>query len=74
MTDPSDEAGAGLGLPVLVALRGSFLGGNTRGGTIVVGRRASAEGRIDPDRLVSYERIYEEVSVPPWSTGRRRGT
>jgi ribosome biogenesis GTPase len=37
-------------------------------------RRAAAEGRIDPDRLVSYERIYEEVSVPSWSTGRRRGT
>jgi ribosome biogenesis GTPase len=36
-------------------------------------RRALAEGRIDPDRLVSYERIYEEVSVPSWSTGRRRG-
>lgn len=40
-------------------------------------RGAMAEGRIDPDRLVSYERIYEEVSVPSWSpgrsTGRRRG-
>ena len=36
-------------------------------------RGATAEGRIDPDRLVSYERIYEEVSVPSWSTGRRRG-
>ncbi|HEV8305352.1 MAG TPA: ribosome small subunit-dependent GTPase A [Gemmatimonadales bacterium] len=28
---------------------------------------------IDPDRLVSYERIYEEVSEPSWSSGRRRG-
>jgi ribosome biogenesis GTPase len=28
---------------------------------------------IDPDRLVSYERIYEEVSAPSWSSGRRRG-
>ena len=35
-------------------------------------RRAAAEGGIDPDRLVSYERIHEEVSVPSWSTGRRR--
>jgi ATP-dependent Lon protease len=33
----SDKAGAGLGLPVLVALCGSLLGKNTRGGTIVVG-------------------------------------
>src|SRR5713101_68161 len=36
-------------------------------------RRAAAEGAIDPDRLVSYERLYEEVSVPSWSSGRRRG-
>jgi ribosome biogenesis GTPase len=28
---------------------------------------------IEPDRLVSYERIYEEVSAPSWSSGRRRG-
>ena len=28
---------------------------------------------IDPDRLVSYERIFEEVSEPSWSSGRRRG-
>ena len=33
----SDKTGAGLGLPVLVALCGSLLGRNTRGGTIVVG-------------------------------------
>ncbi|MEN6633923.1 MAG: BREX system Lon protease-like protein BrxL, partial [Candidatus Polarisedimenticolia bacterium] len=33
----ADKAGAGLGLPVLVALCGSLLGRNTRGGTIVVG-------------------------------------
>ncbi|HEX9704114.1 MAG TPA: ribosome small subunit-dependent GTPase A [Gemmatimonadales bacterium] len=37
-------------------------------------RRASSEGRIDPDRVVSYERIYEEVNVPSWSSGPRRGT
>lgn len=37
-------------------------------------RRAAAEGAIDPDRLVSYERIYGEVSVPSWSSGRRRAT
>jgi ATP-dependent Lon protease len=33
----ADKTGGGLGLPVLVALCGSLLGKNTRGGTIVVG-------------------------------------
>jgi len=33
----ADRSGAGLGLPVLVALCGALLGKNTRGGTIVVG-------------------------------------
>jgi len=33
----ADKGGTGLGLPVLVALCGSLLGRNTRGGTIVVG-------------------------------------
>ena len=33
----ADKTGAGLGLPVLVALCGALLGRNTRGGTIVVG-------------------------------------
>ncbi len=33
----ADKSGAGLGLPILVALCGSLLGRNTRGGTIVVG-------------------------------------
>jgi len=33
----ADKSGAGMGLPVLVALCGSLLGRNTRGGTIVVG-------------------------------------
>ena len=33
----SDKAGAGLGLPVLVALCGALLSRNTRGGTVVVG-------------------------------------
>jgi ATP-dependent Lon protease len=33
----SDRGGAGLGLPVLVALCGALLGRNTRGGTIMVG-------------------------------------
>jgi len=33
----TDKSGAGLGLPVLVALCGSLLGRNTRGGTIIVG-------------------------------------
>jgi len=33
----ADKTGAGLGLPVLIALCGSLLGRNTRGGTIIVG-------------------------------------
>jgi ATP-dependent Lon protease len=33
----SDKTGGGLGLPVVVALCGSLLGRNTRGGTIIVG-------------------------------------
>ena len=33
----SDKSGVGVGLPVLVALCGTLLGRNTRGGTIVVG-------------------------------------
>ena len=35
--------------------------------------RTAPAGAIDPDRLLSYERIYEEVSEPSWSSGRRRG-
>ena len=35
--------------------------------------RGAPAGAIDPDRLLSYERIYEEVSEPSWSSGRRRG-
>jgi ribosome biogenesis GTPase len=35
-------------------------------------RQAVAAGEVDGDRLVSYERIYEEVSVPSWSSDRRR--
>jgi len=35
--------------------------------------RAAPPGAIDPDRLLSYERIYEEVNEPSWSSGRRRG-
>jgi ribosome biogenesis GTPase len=35
--------------------------------------RAAPPGAIDPDRLLSYERIYEEVSEPSWTSGRRRG-
>ena len=35
-------------------------------------RQAAREGRFDADRLESYARIYEEVNVPSWSTGRRR--
>jgi ribosome biogenesis GTPase len=36
-------------------------------------RKAGEEGAFDLDRLVSYQRIYEEVSVPSWSSGPRRG-
>lgn len=36
-------------------------------------RRAAEGGGFDLDRLASYQRIYEEVSVPSWSSGRRRG-
>ncbi|MGH7607426.1 MAG: ribosome small subunit-dependent GTPase A, partial [Gemmatimonadales bacterium] len=35
--------------------------------------RGASPGAVDPDRLVSYERIYEEISEPSWSSGRRRG-
>ncbi len=35
-------------------------------------RRAALEGAVDPDRLESYHRIYEEVGEPSWSTARRR--
>jgi ribosome biogenesis GTPase len=36
-------------------------------------RSAAAAGAFDADRLVSYERLYREVSEPSWSSGRRRG-
>ena len=36
-------------------------------------RQAAEQGTFHPDRLVSYQRIYDEVSVPSWSSGRRRG-
>src|SRR5207244_1006225 len=36
-------------------------------------RQAAERGAFDPDRLVSYQRLYEEVSVPSWSSDRRRG-
>jgi ribosome biogenesis GTPase len=35
-------------------------------------RRGAEDGSFDPDRLLSYQRMYEEVSVPSWSSGRRR--
>lgn len=37
-------------------------------------REAGAAGAFPADRLVSYERIYEEINVPSWSSGRRRGS
>jgi ribosome biogenesis GTPase len=36
-------------------------------------RAAATAGDIDPDRLVSYGRLLEEVSVPSWSTDRHHG-
>jgi len=35
-------------------------------------RAAAAAGTIDADRLLSYERIFDEINVPSWSTGSRR--
>jgi ribosome biogenesis GTPase len=35
-------------------------------------RKAAAEGAFDADRLDSYQRLYEEVTVPSWSSGPRR--
>jgi len=42
----ADKSGIGIGLPVLVALCGSLVGRNTRGGTIVVGQ-LNLGGSID---------------------------
>ena len=36
-------------------------------------RQAAEQGAFEPDRLVSYQHIYKEVSVPSWSSERRRG-
>ena len=36
-------------------------------------REAAERGGVDPDRLTSYQRIFEEVRVPFWSSNRRRG-
>jgi len=36
--------------------------------------RAAAARAFPADRLVSYERLYEELNVPSWSSGRRRGS
>src|SRR6059058_5552113 len=35
-------------------------------------RQAAAHHVVEPDRLESYRRVYEEISVPSWSSGRRR--
>lgn len=35
-------------------------------------REAAAHHLVEPDRLESYQRVYEEISVPSWSSGRRR--
>lgn len=37
-------------------------------------RDAAATGQVDGDRLLSYERLYAEINVPSWSSGRRRAT
>lgn len=36
--------------------------------------REAAGEAFPADRLVSYERLYEELNVPSWSSGRRRGS
>jgi len=36
-------------------------------------REAAGQGAFERDRLTSYQRIYEEISVPSWSSDRRRG-
>src|SRR5438093_1964179 len=35
-------------------------------------RQAAAHHVVEPDRLESYQRVYEEINVPSWSSGRRR--
>ena len=35
-------------------------------------RQAVAQHAVEPDRLESYQRVYEEINVPSWSSGRRR--
>ncbi len=35
-------------------------------------RQAAEQGAFDPDRLASYQRLYDEISVPSWSSARRR--
>lgn len=35
-------------------------------------RAAAAAGTFDADRLASYERLYEEINVPSWSSAPRR--
>jgi ribosome biogenesis GTPase len=37
-------------------------------------RAAAVAGVIEPDRLISYERLYAELSEPSWSSGRHRGS
>ena len=37
-------------------------------------RQGADAGAFPKDRLVSYERIYEDINVPSWSSGRRRGS
>ena len=54
----ADKSGVGLGLPVLVALCGSLLGKNTRGGTIVVGAM-----NLDYRRLARPPAIFTAVAL-----------
>lgn len=35
-------------------------------------RAAAAAGAFDADRLASYEKLYEEINVPSWSSAPRR--
>jgi ATP-dependent Lon protease len=61
----SDKTGTGLGLPVLVAMCGSLLGRNTRGGTIVVGQ-LNLGGSV--------EQVPNAIAIAELAVDKRAGT
>ncbi len=68
----ADKTGAGLGLPVLVALCGSLLGKNTRGGTIIVGA-LNLGGSIEmiPNAVQHRRARHRQASADPADARRR---